>query len=46
MMPECERDPGFDPDEECVWDAERDLEWWIDGADDAAISGTYDDGKD
>ncbi len=41
-MPEAERDPGPDPEEDVAWDGEADLPMWQDGADDAGISGTRD----
>lgn len=39
MTPECDRDPGFDPDEQVVWDADKDAPMWTDGADDNGIGG-------
>jgi hypothetical protein len=39
MMPEEERDTGFDPSEEVAWDADNSLEMWQDGADDDGIGG-------
>lgn len=42
IMPESERDTSYDSSEECPWDSDRDLPEWIDGVDDAAISGTKD----
>jgi hypothetical protein len=42
IMPEDERQDSTadDLEEMCPWDADRDLPEWIDGADDAGISGT------
>jgi hypothetical protein len=40
IMPEAERDPGPDPDEDGPeWDEGRNDAMWIDGADDCGIGG-------
>lgn len=38
-MPEAERESSFDPEEEVVWDSDRDLPMWNEGSGDNEIGG-------